>query len=294
MPKSLIGLGANLEHPDKVLIDVVQRLENMPAVKIVDLSPVYQTLPIGGPHGQNVYLNATVVINSNYEASDLLALLQGLENALGRTHDIRWGSRIIDLDLLLHGDEIINTPKLILPHPRMTFRRFVLHPSCDIAADMIHPTTRCTLNQLLNHLNQTLNYIVLSGGTEEDRTTIVRDAKKELASHGIELIRESSRNEVGRLPSKTWIVSDQSEGFGSVDSKDKIKLTPPKLLVLLNPIQENESNDGSLRTVTFSGPQLQLGNPGCTLRDSVVEVVAAIMAMTLMPIPEKHLSLKFR
>ena len=178
MPKSLIGLGANLNHRDTVLRDVVGHLSSLRDVTLLGSSRVYETNPIGGPSGQNTFLNAAVLIDSEIGPLSLLAILQNLETNRGRTRGARWGPRVIDLDLLLYGDVNTELPNLILPHPRMTYRRFVLHPACDIASDIIHPTTGRTLGQLLTHLDESPNYVVFRGGTEQQRNAIMDDAEK--------------------------------------------------------------------------------------------------------------------
>jgi 2-amino-4-hydroxy-6-hydroxymethyldihydropteridine diphosphokinase len=294
MPKSLIGLGANLQHPEKTIIDAVQRLGSLPDVKVFGLSRVYETTPVGGPPGQNIFLNAAILIESAYEASELLAVLQQLETALGRTRDIRWGPRVIDLDLLLYDNLVNNSAKLILPHPRMTFRRFVLHPSCDIAPDMVHPTTGLALERLLNHLNETPNYIVFRGGTEKERTIIMKAARRELLPHDIELKGISESNIQPALDSKTWLMDDCSEDCDTFGPKGEAKIQAPKLLVSLDPLTleppvrkiENEHQ------VKFSGPHLQIGYPEFTQTAAVDEVVAAILAMSLIPVPVSNFPLQ--
>ena len=293
MPKILIGLGANLQHPDKIIVDAVQRLGSLPDVKVSDLSQVYQTTPVGGPPGQNIFLNAAILIESAYEASELLTVLQQLETALGRTRDIRWGPRVIDLDLLLYDNVVNNSTKLILPHPRMTFRRFVLHPSCDIVPDMVHPTTGLALEKLLNHLNEAPNYIVFRGGTEKERTIIMKAARRDLLPHGIELKGISQSNTQTSLDSKTWLMDDCSEDYDIFWPEGESKIQAPKLLVSLEPltldlpVRKIESE----HQVKFSGPHLQIGYPEFTQPAAVDEVVAAILAMSLIPVPVSNFPL---
>ena len=292
MPKSLIGLGANLEHREKVLRDVVRQLEKLPHVNIVGLSRVYETTPVGGPDGQSVFLNAAVLIESNFKSPDLLTELHKLETAFGRTRDTRWGPRVLDLDLLLHDDVVSDSPKLTLPHPRMTFRRFVLHPACDVAADMIHPATGHTLGQLLNHLNQTPNHIVLSGGSAAERTAIMKDVKRKITPHGIELHRKSEKN-IPKCPeSGMWLMSDLPEDIDRLDSEIVSNINLPKLHVSLERLRRKDAESQTSQHSAFAGPHLDLAHSGGPQVAAVDEVVAAILAMSFLPTPVKNVSLQ--
>ena len=292
MPKSLIGLGANREHREKVLRDVVRQLETLPHVNIFGLSQVYETTPVGGPDGQRVFLNAAVLIESNFKSPDLLTELHKLETAFGRTRDTRWGPRVIDLDLLLHDGVVSDSPKLTLPHPRMTFRRFVLHPACDVAPDMIHPATGHTLGQLLNHLNQTPNNIVLSGGSAAERTAIMKEVKRKLTPHGIKLHLNSEKN-IPKCPeSGMWLMSDRPEDVELLDSEIESNRNLPKLYVSLEPLRRKDAESPTPRHLAFPGPHLYLGDPGGTQVSAVDEVVAAILAMSFLPTPVKNFSLQ--
>ena len=291
MPKSLIGLGANLNHRETVLRDVVRHLGSLQGVTLLGSSRVYETNPIGGPSGQNAFLNAVVLIDSEIDPSSLLAILQTLENTCGRVRDARWGPRVIDLDLLLYGDVNIELPNLILPHPRMTFRRFVLHPACDIASDIIHPTTGRTLGQLLNHLDKSPNYIVFRGGTERDRKAIIDDAEKKLAPHKITLGRKLTKGVPTGEDSGAWVLIDQNCDFSAGESKIESLDFPPKLVVFLDFFNHGDQQYQSLNSVSFSGPRLQLTHSNRTQISAGDDVAAAILAMTKLPRPMNNLSL---
>jgi 2-amino-4-hydroxy-6-hydroxymethyldihydropteridine diphosphokinase len=113
-------------------------------------SPVYETEPQGCPPGSPLFLNAVVEFEFTGEPLDLLARLQAYEQAHGRNRDLpRNAARRIDLDILYFGDRQLETPTLVLPHPRMTTRRFVLEPLAAIAPDLGIPGTGKTVEQLL-------------------------------------------------------------------------------------------------------------------------------------------------
>ncbi|MEX0714098.1 MAG: 2-amino-4-hydroxy-6-hydroxymethyldihydropteridine diphosphokinase, partial [Pirellulales bacterium] len=136
MPRSLIALGSNEGDRAALVAAAVNRLAQAASLTLVGQSRCHETTPIGGPPGQSPFLNAALVIETALSPSRLLALLHQIEHELGRRREIVWGPRTIDLDLLLYGDAVIETPELTVPHPRMAFRRFVLQPAAEVAADM--------------------------------------------------------------------------------------------------------------------------------------------------------------
>ena len=112
----------------------------------------------------------------------LLAALRNVEATLGRQRRQRWAARSVDLDLLLYDDLILKSAELELPHPRMAFRRFVLEPAADVAAEMVHPLIGWTIGQLLSHLNSAANYVAVTGVPGIGKTKLARQAAVETAS----------------------------------------------------------------------------------------------------------------
>ena len=122
-----IGLGGNLGDAPATLADAVAALDAHPDLHDVQTSPLFRSAPIG-PAGQPDYANAVVVARTVLAPEALLDLLQALENAAGRERLLRWGARTLDLDLLLYGDHVIRSERLVVPHAEMTVRPFVLQP----------------------------------------------------------------------------------------------------------------------------------------------------------------------
>ena len=150
-PPAYIALGSNLDDP---LAQLRQAYRNLAWLgKLVGCSSLYRTAPVGGPAGQDDYLNAVVAAEPfTDDPRTLLAELHALETAQGRTRSVRWGPRTLDLDLLSWGRRTLNTPELTLPHPRLLERAFVLAPLCEVAPDWRHPRSgesACALLQLL-------------------------------------------------------------------------------------------------------------------------------------------------
>jgi 2-amino-4-hydroxy-6-hydroxymethyldihydropteridine diphosphokinase len=146
-----VGLGSNQGDRCGYLESGVRQIELDPGVRLVATSTVYETPPIGyvpQPH----FLNAVVSIETALAPAQLLRILRRVEDDHGRQRRIRWGPRTLDLDLLIHGEEIVETEELILPHPRLTARCFVLVPLCEIAPDLRHPVSGKALQEYESEL----------------------------------------------------------------------------------------------------------------------------------------------
>ena len=144
--KAVISLGSNIGDPKANLDLAVALLRD--ATDVIAVSSYLQTKPVGGPE-QPDYLNAVAIIESELPAKELLALLNGIEIAMGRTREIHWGPRVIDLDLIQYGGLLVHDEKLTLPHPRAHERRFVLAPWFEIEPEAIL-LTHGRISDLLN------------------------------------------------------------------------------------------------------------------------------------------------
>jgi len=146
--EAYVALGSNLGDRAGYLLLAMARLSRLGQTRLSRLSQVYETDPIG-PSGQGPYLNLVAQIETGLEPRALMRALLEVEQSLGRKRSQRWGARTIDLDLLLYGDRVMNTPLLTLPHPRLHERGFVLAPLCDLIPEAWHPTLGKTYRQLL-------------------------------------------------------------------------------------------------------------------------------------------------
>jgi len=152
MPTCLIGLGSNQGDRRAMLEAAVARLASHPQVGAVARSAWRETRPAGGPAGQRDFLNGAARLETTLAPEELLAVLRQIEEQLGRRRGERWGPRTIDLDLLLYGDQIISSQELVVPHPLMHERRFVLQPLAEIAPEAVHPVLQMTIAGLLENL----------------------------------------------------------------------------------------------------------------------------------------------
>ena len=172
--KALVAFGANLGNAVKQFDQVVALLQNEGTV--LRVSSHYRTEPAGGPNDQPPYLNAAVSLNVEQTADEFLGALHRIEKELGRVRQAHWGARSVDLDLVLFGEETRTQPtaqsNLLLPHPRMAWRRFVLAPAVEIEPDWKHPLLRRTIQQLEDRLGEFSRYGIIAD-VEEDAQQVI-------------------------------------------------------------------------------------------------------------------------
>ncbi len=131
-----LGLGSNLGDRLGFLRGAMRGLTAVAEAEVARVSRVYETAPVGGPQ-QGPYLNAVVALDTRLTAAELLSVAHELEAAAGRARHERWGPRSLDVDVLLVGDELVDTPELTVPHPRLWERGFVLAPLADVAPELV-------------------------------------------------------------------------------------------------------------------------------------------------------------
>ena len=144
-----LSLGSNLGDRDSQLREAIRRLQSLGSVKAV--SSLYETQPVEFTD-QPWFLNCAVALESSSTPTHLMQQLLEIEKAMGRKRVQKKGPRIIDIDILLFGDEVVNTPDLTIPHPAMQYRRFVLEPLAEIAPDVRHPRLQKSVRDLLQEL----------------------------------------------------------------------------------------------------------------------------------------------
>ncbi len=147
-------LGSNLGNRRKYIASAISEIEAKLG-SISQRSSIYQTAS-WGKHDQPDFLNQVIELKTSLKPKDLLSAVLSIEAGLGRKRVEKWGSRIIDIDILLYEDQIVNEPELSIPHPYLAFRRFCLMPLCEIAPEFIHPVLKKNIQELLLELSDDL------------------------------------------------------------------------------------------------------------------------------------------
>jgi len=145
--RAFVGVGSNQGDRLMMITEAANRLTETPGIAELACSPIYETQPIG-PAGPGAFLNAVFQLSLRVSPMQLLRRLQEIETALGRRPPHN-GPRPIDLDLLLYDDLVFQNDVLIIPHPRLSKRAFVLQPLADLAPDICHPESGCSVGELL-------------------------------------------------------------------------------------------------------------------------------------------------
>ena len=147
--RAFIGIGSNLGDRKANVFEAIGRIQDLPNTRVLKQSSLYESEPLGD--AKTWFVNAAIEIDTEVSPDELLKRLKAIETAMGRkrVRGKRWGSRIIDLDILFYNNEIVDKRTLKIPHPELHKRRFVLAPLSELAPQMIHPQLTATISELL-------------------------------------------------------------------------------------------------------------------------------------------------
>lgn len=188
--RAAISLGSNLGDRRAHLAGAIDALAGSPGIDVLAVSTHHETAPIGGPSGQGAFLNAAATLDTTLGPEALLGRLREVEATGGRTREVRWDARTIDLDLILFDSETRDGPDLILPHPRFPLRRFVLAPLAEVAPGWVDPITRRTVADLLANLDRRPSVVLVGGvaGDDSETTRAVFEGVRRILPAGWEAI----------------------------------------------------------------------------------------------------------
>ena len=148
---SFVCIGSNLGNPIGNCLRAIESISSLDDVEVLQRSSLYRTEPVGFPE-QDPFVNCVIGAKTTLSAHFFLKSLQRIEDDMGRIRAEKWGPRTIDLDILFYGDLTIGDETLLIPHPELHKRRFVLVPLCEIAPDFIHPAFGVSVSELLDGL----------------------------------------------------------------------------------------------------------------------------------------------
>lgn len=253
MATCLIALGSNLGDRAANLDSAVRALDTQSDVKLISCSSWHATQPMGASGDQREFLNGAALVKTSRDPADLLSAILQVEATHGRQRKCRWESRTLDLDLLLYDNLVIDSPSLTVPHPRMSFRRFVLEPAAEIAGSMIHPTTGWSIERLRGHLDTGANRLALLSADASLRNELAAILASLFSLRVDSSTFGDGPTELWPTALTTWMLlsSGIANGGGiEADSLPAEEASPsqsaigPKLSILLDPILITDTVNG--------------------------------------------------
>lgn len=267
MTQCLIAVGCNQGECRKTIRQAAQKIDELPKTQWISSSRLIESQPVGEVEG--CFLNGVFRVDTEIEAHPLLEHLLRIEQEAGRDRVGALKNRPLDLDLLLFGQEIIQTPRLIVPHPRMTFRRFVMEPAAELVPEMWHPLRGTSLGQLWAHLQSRINLIsvLVPGSFPFAELDVKNTANIIWVVPGNQPVSPEKLLKT-RPGSDTWVVVLTDQGHKLTPLEDQIKLQ-----IFMGP----ESNESIPQRSSFPGPSWEI--PFSRFQELSIHVETAIQSM---------------
>jgi 2-amino-4-hydroxy-6-hydroxymethyldihydropteridine diphosphokinase len=286
MTTCLLGLGSNVGDRSATLRTALAAIDALPNVQVARRSKDYAFRPIGGPPHQDEFLNAAAVIETSFPPLPLLAELQQIETLHGRQRLELWAPRTLDIDLLLYGNEVAETEMLTLPHPRMSFRRFVLQPAAEIAPRMLHPVIGWPIEQFLMHLDAASDQLAILSPSETVRRELAATLAQRYGAQPIERPTFATAERHWPAAYSTWLALPAIAVQKPSVKKNNASLPYaaaafPKLTVLIDAVSKsNPAARSDWPTIVRQpgrGPSLRLRTSDRSAVET--EVIAAVQAV---------------
>ena len=239
MVACLLGLGANVGDREATLRAALREIDALPNVRLVRRSEWHRSRPLGGPPEQGEFLNAAAVIETTLPPLTLLDELQDIETRHGRLPSERWTPRTLDIDVILYENEVAETEMLTLPHPRMSFRRFVLQPAAEVAPKMLHPVIGWPVERLLLHLDAASDRAAILSPSELLRSDVAARIAQQFGAEMIDGPRFATADQLWPPAVTTWLgIKSRAREGDRVSKRDAglpyAAVAFPKLSILLD------------------------------------------------------------
>jgi 2-amino-4-hydroxy-6-hydroxymethyldihydropteridine diphosphokinase len=274
MSRCLIALGSNLGDRAATLEAAIAEIGAVDRVTVERTSGWYETRPVGGGAERHEYLNGAASIETSQSPRELRDVLQTIEARHFRQRTVRWADRTLDLDLLLYDDCVIDSPTLTLPHPRMSFRRFVLEPAVEIAPQYLHPTIGWTLERLLAHLDEGADRVAIVSRDQQRGLRLAEQLEESFSGLSIEAAPAGVSAQLWPHDLTTWVTI--SPGARGTDNHPKLSILLDSNAVDSRP-NLHAADWEAISRLKGRGPTLQIAE--IDAETASVEAFAAMQAV---------------
>jgi len=243
MTTCLLGLGSNVGDRESTLGAALAQIDALPNVRLKRRSGWHRFRPLGGPPEQAEFINAAAVVETSIPPLALLDELQDIELRHGRQRGERWAPRTLDIDVLLYGNEVSEHQMLTLPHPRMSFRRFVLQPAAEVAPRMLHPVIGWPVERLLLHLDAASDQAAILSPSESFRGEMAARLGERFGAQVVERPQFATADQLWPTNVTTWLAMNPPSSGSSPAAIERAGLPYaaaafPKLTILLDATSE--------------------------------------------------------
>jgi 2-amino-4-hydroxy-6-hydroxymethyldihydropteridine diphosphokinase len=208
MFQAVVALGGNLGDVGQTFGRAMALALEHDDVQSVRSAERYRSVAMGADAGDS-FVNSAWLVDTTLEPLALLDLLQQIEDELGRTREVRWGPRTLDLDLIFYGDEVIDLPRLVVPHPHCWYRQFVLAPVASLLPDFLHPSFRLSMRELSERLARKPFRLGVGGELTDDSSLTM--IAQEFLRVDVQRLSSPGDDELGEVSLAVWFENEESK-----------------------------------------------------------------------------------